>query len=90
MSSSNRLTLYIGIASREAIKRRTIAIAKGEWHPAENEPRVLVLVAGIARQGSFGKEYAPLGYHTPRAAKILCISIENVRQSRLEFFENPT
>lgn len=40
MSNNNRLTLYIGIASREAIKRRTIAIAKGEWHPAENEPKV--------------------------------------------------
>jgi predicted transcriptional regulator len=40
MSSNDKLTLRIGIASREAIKRRTIAIAKGEWHPGENEPRV--------------------------------------------------
>jgi predicted transcriptional regulator len=34
------LTLHVGIASREAIKRRTIAIAKGELCPAEDEPRV--------------------------------------------------
>lgn len=34
------LTLHIGIASLEAIKRRTIAIAKGEIIPGENDPKV--------------------------------------------------
>jgi predicted transcriptional regulator len=38
--SSSELTLHIGIASREAIKRRTIAIAKGELRPTEDEPRI--------------------------------------------------
>ena len=38
--SSDMLTLRIGIASREAIKRRTIAIAKGEIKPGENDPKV--------------------------------------------------
>lgn len=38
--SSEQLTLHIGIASREAIKRRTIAIARGELRPAKDEPRV--------------------------------------------------
>jgi predicted transcriptional regulator len=38
--SSSRSTLHIGIASREVIRRRTIAIAKGELRPAEDEPRV--------------------------------------------------
>jgi predicted transcriptional regulator len=38
--SSSGLTLHIGIASREAIKRRTNAIAKGELRPTEDEPRV--------------------------------------------------
>jgi len=32
--------LYVGIASREAIKRRTIAIAKGELRPGPKEPKV--------------------------------------------------
>lgn len=40
MSSTDNPTLYVGIASREAIKRRTIAIAKGELHPAEDEPKI--------------------------------------------------
>ena len=31
--SSNRLTLHIGIASRETIQKRTIAIAKGGVDP---------------------------------------------------------
>jgi len=32
--------LHIGIASREAIKRRTIAIARGDFHTTPDEPRV--------------------------------------------------
>jgi predicted transcriptional regulator len=32
--------LYIGIASREAIKKRTIAIAKGVMRPEPTDPRV--------------------------------------------------
>jgi predicted transcriptional regulator len=38
--NSSGSTLRIGIASREAIKRRTVAIAKGELRPTEDEPRV--------------------------------------------------
>lgn len=37
---SNHRVLHIGIATREAIKRRTIAIAKGELRPGPNDPRV--------------------------------------------------
>jgi len=33
-------TLKVGIASRDAFKRRTIAIAKGEHVPAKDEPKV--------------------------------------------------
>jgi predicted transcriptional regulator len=33
-------TLKIGIASREAYKKRTLAIAKGNYVPAKNEPKV--------------------------------------------------
>jgi predicted transcriptional regulator len=33
-------TLKVGIASREAYKRRTLAIAKGEHVPAKGEPKV--------------------------------------------------
>jgi predicted transcriptional regulator len=33
-------TLRVGIASRAAYKKRTLAIAKGEYVPAKNEPRV--------------------------------------------------
>ena len=36
----NDLVLRVGIASREAIKQRTIAIAKGELRPGPEEPRV--------------------------------------------------
>lgn len=32
--------LRIGIASREAYKKRTMAIAKGRYVPAKNEPKV--------------------------------------------------
>lgn len=32
--------LRIGIAAREVIRRRTIAIAKGELRPSPNDPRV--------------------------------------------------
>jgi len=32
--------LHIGIAPREAIKRRTIAIAKGELRPRPDDPRI--------------------------------------------------
>jgi predicted transcriptional regulator len=33
-------TLKVGIASQEAYKKRTIAIAKGEYVPAKDEPKV--------------------------------------------------
>lgn len=33
-------TLKIGIASPEAYKRRTLAIAKGKHHPAKGEPKI--------------------------------------------------
>ncbi len=33
-------TLKIGIASREAYKKRTIAIAKGKYMPVKGEPKV--------------------------------------------------
>lgn len=33
-------TLKVGIASREAYKKRTLAIAKGEYVPAKDEPKV--------------------------------------------------
>ena len=32
--------MRIGIMSRDAYKKRTISIACGEYHPAENEPKV--------------------------------------------------
>jgi len=33
-------TLRVGIASREVYKKRTLAIAKGEYVPAKGEPKV--------------------------------------------------
>ena len=33
-------TLKVGIASREAYKKRTMAIARGEYVPAKDEPKV--------------------------------------------------
>ncbi len=33
-------TLIVGIASYEQIKQRTIAIARGEYKPSKNEPKV--------------------------------------------------
>ena len=33
-------TLRVGIASYEQMKARTIAIARGEYRPAANEPKV--------------------------------------------------
>ena len=33
-------TLKVGIASREAYKKRTLAIAKGEYVPARGEPKI--------------------------------------------------
>jgi predicted transcriptional regulator len=33
-------TLKVGIASREAYKKRTLAIAKGEYVPTKDEPKV--------------------------------------------------
>ncbi|HEX4066672.1 MAG TPA: MarR family transcriptional regulator [Acidobacteriaceae bacterium] len=33
-------TLKIGIASREAYKKRTLAIAKGDYVPRRNEPKI--------------------------------------------------
>jgi predicted transcriptional regulator len=38
--SSDTLTLRIGIASREAIKQRTTAIAKGELTPRATDPKI--------------------------------------------------
>lgn len=38
--SDELVTLHIGIASREAIKKRTIAIASGMLRPSAGEPRV--------------------------------------------------
>ena len=32
--------LKVGIASRDTFKKRTIAIAKGEYVPAKDEPKV--------------------------------------------------
>lgn len=37
---TDRNILRIGIASREAVKRRTIDIARGAYQPAPDEPRV--------------------------------------------------
>ena len=39
-------TLKVGIASREAYKKRTLAIAKGEYIPAKDEPKF-----GLNRSG---------------------------------------
>ncbi len=33
-------TLKVGVASREAYKKRTMAIARGEYIPAKDEPKV--------------------------------------------------
>jgi predicted transcriptional regulator len=33
-------TLKVGVASREAYKKRTMAIARGEYVPAKDEPKV--------------------------------------------------
>lgn len=33
-------TIYVGIISKEAYKQRTIAIAKGEYTPKKNEPKI--------------------------------------------------
>ena len=33
-------TVYVGILSKEAYKERTIAIAKGEYKPKKNEPKI--------------------------------------------------
>jgi len=33
-------TLKIGIASRDAFRKRTLAIAKGEYKPGKNDPKV--------------------------------------------------
>jgi predicted transcriptional regulator len=33
-------TLKVGIASREAFKTRTLAIARGEYKPGRNDPKV--------------------------------------------------
>jgi predicted transcriptional regulator len=33
-------TVYVGIMTKEAYKRRTIAIAKGEYVPRKNEPKI--------------------------------------------------
>jgi len=33
-------TVYVGIMSREAYKRRTLAIARGKYKPKKNEPKI--------------------------------------------------
>ena len=33
-------TVYVGIVTKEAYKRRTIAIARGEYKPKKNEPGI--------------------------------------------------
>ncbi len=33
-------TVYVGIMSKEAYKARTMAIAKGEYQPKKNEPKI--------------------------------------------------
>jgi predicted transcriptional regulator len=33
-------TIYVGIMSKEAYKQRTIAIARGEYKPKKNEPKI--------------------------------------------------
>ncbi len=33
-------TIYVGIMSREAYKQRTLAIARGEYKPKKNEPKI--------------------------------------------------
>jgi predicted transcriptional regulator len=33
-------TVYVGIMSKEAYRERTIAIAKGEYKPKRNEPKI--------------------------------------------------
>ncbi len=33
-------TIYVGIMSKEAYKERTMAIARGEYKPKKNEPKV--------------------------------------------------
>jgi len=33
-------TLKVGIATRDAFKKRTLSIARGEYKPAKNEPKV--------------------------------------------------
>lgn len=37
---TNPRVLHIGIASRESIKRRTMAIANGELRPSSDDPRI--------------------------------------------------
>ena len=33
-------TIYVGIMSKEAYKQRTMAIARGEYKPKKNEPKI--------------------------------------------------
>lgn len=33
-------TVYVGIISKEAYKQRTLAIARGEYKPRKNEPKI--------------------------------------------------
>ena len=33
-------TIYVGIMSKEAYKQRTMAIARGEYTPKKNEPKI--------------------------------------------------
>jgi len=43
-------TLKVGIASREAFKKRTMAIARGEYVPAKSEPKLWFESLGVLSQ----------------------------------------
>ena len=36
----NTKTVYVGIMTREAYRQRTLAIARGEYHPRKHEPEI--------------------------------------------------
>lgn len=40
MNAMTKKTIKIGIMTREEFKRRTIAIAKGEYKPKKDEPKI--------------------------------------------------
>lgn len=47
-------TIKIGIMSREEFKQRTIAIAKGEYKPEPDEPKIWVESRQILKEGALG------------------------------------